>query len=93
MIRTQLYLPESQYEEIKKVAAEQGMTFAAFAREVLEKTMHTVKHQRFQKKRKGAIDVLLASLPKIEQWKTEGGVHDGSVNHDAYLYGRKKFTR
>lgn len=37
MVRTQLYLPDSKYEYIKKTAEKQNMSFAAYMRILVDK--------------------------------------------------------
>lgn len=37
MIRTQLYLPDSKYEYVKKTAEKQNMSFAAYMRILVDK--------------------------------------------------------
>lgn len=91
MIRTQLYLPESQYEELKKLAASYGKTFAAFSRELLAEKLKEVRSRKQLKKPDNAISVMLASLKKVSKWKEKGVVRKGSTEHDLYLYGRKAF--
>ncbi len=85
MTRTQLYLPESQYEELKHLASLRKQTFAELVREFLgEKLMEEKKGKR--KKEKNAVAELLKSLKKIKKFKKMGGLRDGSIKHDYYLY-------
>jgi len=76
MIRTQISLPESTYEELKSLAQEESKSIAAKIREVLGQRLKTDK----PKKKKRHFLELLSEL------KFKGGPKDGSVNHDKYLY-------
>lgn len=76
MIRTQIYLPESTYEELKSLAKEESKSMAAKIREVLNQKL---KKHKPKKKKKHFLE-LLSGL------KFKGGHKDGSINHDKYLY-------
>lgn len=90
MTRTQLYLPESQYRELKQLAALRKQTFAQLTREIIEEKLKEIQQKESLTKGKNKISAWLSSLKKIE--KLKGGVmRDGSIKHDEYLYG--KFMR
>ncbi len=91
MIRTQLYLPDSQYKELKQIAAAQEKTFAAVIREMIDDGLQTTRRKDVKKKPGSAVKELLKSLKKIEQWKEEGFVRKGSTEVDDYLYGKRRF--
>ena len=86
MTRTQLYLSDSQYEELKKMASAGGQTFAGLVRGFLEEKMREVKEKKPKNKQQGALARMAASLKKVEQWKEKGVVRNGSTHHDDYLY-------
>ncbi len=87
MTRTQLYLPQSQYEELKMIALQRRQTFAFVVREFLDEKLTEIKKVKKNKNRKNNISLWLSSLKKIEKYKEKDGIRDGSVNHDKYLYG------
>ncbi len=87
MTRTQLYLPQSQYEELKSIALLRRQTFASVVRELIEEKLTEMKKVRKNKNPKNNISRWLSSLKKIEKYKEKDGIRDGSVNHDKYLYG------
>ena len=64
MTRTQLYLPQSQYEELKQLAQKRGVTFADLAREFLAEKLREAKTTK-KKKKENAASYLLKSLKKI----------------------------
>lgn len=90
MVRTQLYLPQSQYEELKKLADSKGKTFASLVRDFLTEKLMEKKSKRRKKEKKNAVELMLESLEQIEKFKEPGVIRNGSVNHDHYLYGWKK---
>lgn len=73
MIRTQIYLPEPTYEQLKSWAREESKSIAEKIREVLS--------QRIKKHKK--VEPVLKLLMKT----TFKGPSDLSRNHDKYLYG------
>lgn len=90
MTRTQLYLPESQYEELKKLAVSEGKTFASLVRDFLTEKIKEKKTKKRKKEKKNAVELMLESLKDIEKWKGKEDIRDGSINHDYYLYGMPK---
>lgn len=88
MTRTQLYLPQSQYEELKQLASAAGKTFAELARELLDINVAKLKKTRDLKPRSNKISLWLKSLKKIEKYHEPGVVTYGSTKHDEILYGK-----
>lgn len=86
MIRTQLYVPKSQYEELKELARRRGQTFASLAREMLREKLQDIKINRRKSKPKNPAAVMLASLKEIEALKEPGVIRKGSTELDTYLY-------
>lgn len=86
MTRTQLYLPETHYEELKKLATDSGRTFADLAREFLEEKLREIKMTKVKLPPKNPVAQMLKSLKDIENWKEKKSITDGSINHDKYLY-------
>lgn len=91
MTRTQLYIPESYYHELKQLAAASGKTFAALTREFIEEKLRELKKHKVKHLQKNPAAQLLRSLEEIDKWKEKKGITDGSIHHDKYLYG--KFMR
>lgn len=88
MTRTQLYLPESQYEELKRLASTRNLTFAELAREIIEEKLNDIKRKKRAAERENKISAWLSSLKKIKKLKEKGIIRDGSIKHDKYLYGK-----
>lgn len=86
MTRTQLYLPESQYEELKRLASANSQTFASLIRDLIEEKLDKIKSKKTAKKGKNTIVALFDSLPSIEKLEDKGIASDGSIRHDAYIY-------
>ena len=80
MIRTQIYLPETLYRDIKLRAKAKGEPAAQLIREVLEQGMYVSEPAPAYKKRRG-----LASL--AGELNIKGGPADLSRRIDDYLYG------
>ena len=74
MIRTQIYLPQQSYEQLKSWAKEESKSMAEKIREVL--------NQRLKKHKK--VEPALKLLMKT----TFKGPGDLARNHDKYLYGK-----
>jgi len=72
MVRTQIYLPQKTYEQVKSWAQEESKSMAEKIRELLDKRL---------KKHKKTEPVL-----KLLMKKTFKGPGDLARNHDKYLY-------
>lgn len=79
MRRTQIYLPEQTYEEMREWAREESKSMAEKIREVLDQRL---KRHKPKKKKKHFLEAL-------SELQFKGGPKDLSVNHDKYLYGEK----
>lgn len=77
--RTQLYLPASLYQKVKKKVKEEGISMAEFFRSLLELEFEKKKEQE-KKTEKEAWNALF-KLAGIG----DSGLKDVSVNHDQYL--------
>lgn len=88
MTRTQLYLPQTQYEELKTLAAKEDKTFAEFTRELLWEKTQEIKRKKYRRKKRNPIAQMLQSLKKVEQWDEPGFVRFGSTKHDEILYSK-----
>ena len=82
MIRTQIYLPKSQIEELRRVSAKQSTTMSAVIRDALEdflgRKVKNKSRQQFQTSFEA-----LAAIKKLKQ----KGPKDLSSRVDEYLYG------
>lgn len=75
MIRTQIYLPELTYDQIKEYAHEERKSMAETIRELINLSLAKIK----PRKKKKHFWELLAELKA-------DGPKDGSINHDKYIY-------
>lgn len=75
MIRTQVYLPEDIYREVKVAAKKENKAAAQLVRELLEEGLS-------QKRKKSSIGKALSMLASIKA----KGPRDLSANIDRYLY-------
>lgn len=76
MIRTQVYLPKTLYQEVQLVARKENKKAAQIVRELL--------HEGLQRSRKkGTIGEAFLDLASVA---VKGGPPDLSTNHDKYLY-------
>ncbi len=83
MIRTQVYLPQSQIKYLKDLARANETSMS----EELRKSLEVVRHALKKKKTKlSSMDWLLKDLDKIKF----NGPKDLATNIDKYLYGGKK---
>jgi hypothetical protein len=81
MVRTQVYLPRTVYEQLKERAEREGITMAHQIREALIEYVAVEKD--------GTEPVLTADDPIWHMiGMLESGLADGSVNHDQYIYVR-----
>ena len=81
MIRTQIYLPEAMYRDIKRRARAKGEPAAQLIRDALEKELliENLNNPKKSQKRRG-----LAALADLH---ITGGPADLSRRIDDYLYG------
>lgn len=77
MIRTQVYLPKTLYQEVRLVAQAEKKAMAAIIRELLGQGIAQ------KKKRRSAREALL-DLAKLGKRLNLKGPKDLSVNHDKY---------
>jgi hypothetical protein len=81
MVRTQIYLPQEIYEQLKQRAEAEGVTMADQIREALAHYMVKATEEPRHVLR-----------PDDPIWQLigmgESGISDGSVNHDKYIYTR-----
>lgn len=78
-VRAGMYFPKELYEEIQKEAQKENISISEFVREsVIE---------RLTKKRKR---INWDNDPILDLVGIAPGPSDASVNHDRYIYGRKK---
>jgi len=70
------------------LASGSGKTFATLVREFLEEKIEEKKNRKRDTRKKDVISLLLKSAKKMEEWEEKGGVRDGSIKHDDYLYGK-----
>ena len=76
MIRTQVYLPEDLYQEVRVVAKKESKKSAQILRELLYEGLQ-------KRKKKGTIGEALLDLASVA---VKGAPPDLSTNHDKYLY-------
>jgi ribosomal protein S16 len=91
MVRTQVYLPESQKRRLKRRAIQKGVTFSETVRELIDKSFELEKEKEKEKategsKSKNGAELLLEIARDAEKYGFSGPT-DGSVNHDKYIYG------
>lgn len=79
MIRTQIYLPKKQYEDVKLRANITGKPAAEVIRDLIDKGL-AVKEERLVKKN---------GLMKLATLGITGGPKDTALKLDDYLYGNK----
>lgn len=78
MIRTQIYLPKTLYQEVDLIAKEEKKTKAQVIRESLEHALKTRKKETIGE----ALGKLIDAGKKFHL----RGPKDLSTNHDKYLY-------
>lgn len=86
MTRTQLYLPEDRYEELKQLAVSRKITFASLVRSYIEEKLAQEKLKKQKARKVNPLQILKKSLAAIDSLKEKGVVRDGSIYHDRYLY-------
>ena len=78
-IRAGMYFPKELYEEIQKEAEKEKVSVSEFVREsVIERLTRKREHINWGKD------------PILDIVGIAPGPGDASVNHDKYIYGRKK---
>ncbi len=78
-VRAGMYFPKELYEEIQKEAQKEKVSISEFVREsVIERLARKRKHINWNKD------------PILDLVGIAPGPSDASVNHDKYIYGRKK---
>lgn len=83
MTRTTVMLPEKTKRLAMQRARQKGVSFGEFVRESLEKSI-AINEPGVTYSREA--DSLFSGMKKIAE-EAKYGVSDGSINHDAYLYG------
>ena len=78
MIRTQIQLTEEQYERLKEMSAEQGISMARLIRESVDQILETSETQEMDELRRFAISIA-GKYHDIE------GATNVAENHDKYL--------
>lgn len=86
MTRTQLYLPEDHYEELKQLAFSRKITFASLVRSYIEEKLAQEKLKKQKARKANPLQILKKSLAVIDSLKEKAVVRDGSIHHDRYLY-------
>ena len=91
MKRTQVYLPEDLYEEVRRVSYEQKKSIAALVREALAEYLAVGKAKieaitEVEKKELSEEELKNHPLYQIIGM-CSSGLGDGAENHDYYLYG------
>lgn len=74
MVRTQLYLPEDLYKNVRLKAQKKKMTFAAYVRDMLENDVE------FEKKKK----TLQEKYPFIGMFKAGGNLTNEEIDKAVY---------
>lgn len=77
MIRTQIYLPEDLYQEVRLVAKKESKKSAQVVRDLLSEGL-------IRRRKKGTIGEAFLDLASVA---VKGGPPDLSTKHDKYLYG------
>ena len=91
MKRTQVYLPEDLYEEVRRVSYEQKKSIAAVVREALAEYLAVGKAKieaitEVEKKELSEEELKNHPLYQIIGMCSTG-IEDGAEKHDYYLYG------
>lgn len=81
MIRTNLYLPKTLHQALKRFAREKNSSMAELTRKYLEERVEE------EKKSKNGVEVLLKMAARAKKSKGSG-LGDLAANHDYYLYGK-----
>jgi len=76
MIRTQIQLPEEQYQRLKLLSIRRGQSLAALIRQGVEKVLQDAEEPDMDEIRKHTLSIV---------GKYCSGTSDVAVNHDKYL--------
>ena len=91
MIRTQVYLPEDLYEDVRRVSYERKMSIAGVVREALAEYLLAekakVKAVTLEEERELSEEELKNHPLYQIIGMCSSGLGDGAENHDYYLYG------
>lgn len=94
MIRTQVYLPEDLYEEVRRVSYERKMSIAGVVREALAEYLLTEKAKPRTVTLEEEEELSEEELRNHPLYQIIGmcssGLGDGAENHDYYIYGGKR---
>jgi len=91
MRRTQIYLPEDLYEELRRVSYEQKKSIAGVVREALAEYLAPEKAKAqaiTEAEEKGLSEEALKNHPLYRIiGMCSSGIGDGAEKHDPYIYG------
>ena len=91
MIRTQVYVPEDLYEEVRRVSYERKISIAGVVREALAQYLLAEKAKPKAvtlEEEKELSDEELRNHPLYQIiGMCSSGLGDGAENHDYYIYG------
>ena len=94
MIRTQVYLPEDLYEEVRRVSYERKMSIAGVVREALAEYLLVERAKPKAVTQEEERELSEEELKKHPLYQIIGmcssGLGDGAENHDYYIYGGKR---
>jgi hypothetical protein len=94
MIRTQVYLPEDLYEEVRRVSYERKMSIAGVVREALAEYLLAGKAKAEAVTLEEERELSEEELKNHPLYQIIGmcssGLGDGAENHDYYIYGGKR---
>ncbi len=84
-IRTQIYLSEEMYRELKEHSESQGSSIAQLIREAVAAYLarRSIDEEAYY-------DDPIWRLPEIGEQLVGSGLRDSAVNHDEYLYGSRR---
>jgi hypothetical protein len=83
MLRTQIYLPKSQKQALRRLAQKQNTTVSGVIRDVLQEKLNGRMHAKTR-----VPETLLEAAKRINQLGKKGP-KDLASNLDRYLYGGK----
>ncbi|MDP3724921.1 MAG: CopG family transcriptional regulator [Nanoarchaeota archaeon] len=85
MTRTQIYLPESQLRELKKIAVKKNEAVSEIIRQMLRERLD--KQGEGRNSEKSTSESLIEMSNRISKKWTAKGPRDLSSNTDKYIYG------